>query len=97
MNPKPNDQAPPHENRQTSLLRDFEAAAWPPEGTFPLNEAGSSAGKVVQADLADSSSFLVVTGFTSLAYLIKVFGQVTWRSDQRADIVLGITLAKMEP
>ena len=48
-------------------------AAWPSHTRFPLNEAGRSVEEQVGACYDASSTFTIITGFTSLEHLLSFF------------------------
>jgi superfamily II DNA or RNA helicase len=67
---------------------------WPDNHLFPLNLKDSSERRtvlqVVLEDIAVSNHYLVVTGFTSLAHIIELFGgKVNFDSLQDVRIILG--------
>ncbi|MFO7798722.1 MAG: SNF2-related protein [Rhodohalobacter sp.] len=62
---------------------------WPPAGSYPLNNELGKVGKWVKKDLEASDNFLILTGFSSLAYLIEQIGdEETWLN-KSITIVLG--------
>ena len=74
---------------QTSLLRAFEETRWPDPAAFPLNAGGHRVGTTVEEELRTSTRFLAVTGFTSLAYLVRALGREDADPDQTVEVVLG--------
>tara|TARA_R110002020_G_scaffold37072_2_gene111776 strand:- start:4054 stop:7287 length:3234 start_codon:yes stop_codon:yes gene_type:complete len=64
---------------------------WPPNSEFPLNliESNRSVETVVIEDLKASSFFTIITGFTSLSYLIDIFGNNDYPKLKKVKIVLG--------
>jgi hypothetical protein len=65
-----------------------ESRLWPAQDRFPLNEGDNEVGDAVAKSFMASSSFLVVTAFTSLEHLLSFFGQHEIRA-RSVDIVLG--------
>ncbi|MEQ9229978.1 MAG: hypothetical protein RIF46_04795, partial [Cyclobacteriaceae bacterium] len=64
--------------------------AWPDQEKFPLNrENGIQVEGEVFKDLFKSNQFLIITGFTSLSYLIDIFSQYDELSEKALRIVLG--------
>ena len=62
---------------------------WPPAGKYPLNNEVGKVGKWVKNDLKTSENFLILTGFSSLEYLIEQVGdEGTWLN-RSITIVLG--------
>ncbi|PQJ36799.1 hypothetical protein BSZ35_00140 [Salinibacter sp. 10B] len=61
---------------------------WPPQTRFPLNEAGTEVGETVAESYEASTSFTIVTAFTSLEHLLAFFSQ-NEVGDRSIDIVLG--------
>jgi superfamily II DNA or RNA helicase/energy-coupling factor transporter ATP-binding protein EcfA2 len=52
---------------------------WPPQSQYPLNlkKLGRRIFREIKQDIRESKSFLIVTGFTSLAQIIDFFGEHT--------------------
>jgi superfamily II DNA/RNA helicase len=62
---------------------------WPSAGKYPLNNEVGKVGTWVKNDLKRSDNFLILTGFSSLEYLIEQIGdEETWM-DRSISIVLG--------
>lgn len=83
---------PPMSSDQLSL--DFKTGAhdWPPNEKYPLNWHSNDHRTVEQELLKDieaSTSFLIVTGFSSLSKLIEVFGEREFNTLGDVRIVLG--------
>ncbi|RZJ36558.1 MAG: hypothetical protein EOO51_00115 [Flavobacterium sp.] len=56
-------------------LLDFESKHWPIYNQFPLNIKGeNTVQRSLFHDIKSSTQYLIITGFTSLSYLIDVFG-----------------------
>jgi hypothetical protein len=80
-------------------LMDFDnppppLVVWPDQYLFPLNlkegDVKRTVLTVVEEDIAASESYLVVTGFTSLAHIIELFGgRVGFDRLREVRIVLG--------
>jgi primosomal protein N' len=63
---------------------------WPDQEKFPLNrDNGINVESEVFKDLFESREFLIITGFTSLSYLIDIFSQYDELSEKSLRIVLG--------
>src|SRR5690606_12587190 len=78
------------------LLFDFDKELkplqiWPHNRDFPLNlkEHDRNVETIVLEDLNYSSQFTIITGFTSLSYLIDIFGNNDYPKLQNVKIVLG--------
>lgn len=71
---------------QLSLVPDLEQAAWPSEEHFALNEVGRHVEPVAKAIVDAGEAAIIVTGFTSLDYLISALGD---GKERDVDIVLG--------
>jgi len=53
---------------------------WPPAGKYPLNNELGRVGEWIEKDLESSENFLILTGFSSLAYLIgKIGDEEKWK------------------
>jgi superfamily II DNA/RNA helicase len=62
---------------------------WPPTEKYPLNNELGKVGTWVKKDLKSSDNFLILTGFSSLKYLIEQIGdEETWMN-RSISIVLG--------
>jgi len=62
---------------------------WPESQQYPLNNEMGNVGTWVRKDLEDSENYLILTGFSSLEYIIEEFGkEKIWR-DRFITIVLG--------
>lgn len=62
---------------------------WPSSGKYPLNNEVGKVGTWVKKDLEASENFLILTGFSSLEYLIEQIGdEETWMN-RSISIVLG--------
>ncbi|MFH4964754.1 SNF2-related protein [Gaetbulibacter sp. M235] len=63
---------------------------WPLNEEFPLNiKDYQTVEEVVLEDLEYSKSFTVITGYTSLSYLIDTFGSIDYPNLKKIRIVLG--------
>lgn len=78
------------------LLFDFSKGLkplqiWPHNRDFPLNikENNRNVETIVLEDLNSSSFFTIITGFTSLSYLIDIFGNNDYPKLKNVKIVLG--------
>src|SRR6056297_366602 len=63
---------------------------WPPAGKYPLNNEVGKVGTWVKNDLKTSENFLILTGFSSLEYLIEQIGDEDTWLNRSITIVLGI-------
>jgi hypothetical protein len=64
------------------------ADAWPHHERFPLNEESRYVEEAISASYKASQTFTIVTGFTSLEYLLSFFSRHEV-GDRTVDIVLG--------
>ena len=59
-----------------TLLDDDYSQDWPPQDKFPINNDTHQ--RTVKAevlkDIKESENYLIITGFTSLANIIEIFG-----------------------
>lgn len=62
---------------------------WPHFEQFPLNENGRNVHSLIKKEAEFSRHFLVMTGFTSLEYLIDFFNSLKISPSQQFEIVLG--------
>ena len=60
---------------QLSLFDTAPKLHWPEQELFPLNREDETVEKVLLEDLKDSSSYTIITGFSSLEYLVRFFGE----------------------
>lgn len=67
---------------------DESRSLWPPQDHFPLNEADRAVGQVVGQSYAASSTFTIVTAFTSLEHLLSFFSRHEI-GERTVDVVLG--------
>src|SRR5262245_36530979 len=63
----------------------------PRQENFPLNlrEQGRAVRDILVRDIKNSESYLIITGFTSLANLIDVFGTAEYPKLNRLRLVIG--------
>lgn len=83
-----------NDSGQYSLFHDLDnlpTETWPKHENFPLNinSLGRISGDMVLSDLPFTKEFMVVTGFTSLSYLIDTFGNSEYSNIDKTKIVLG--------
>ncbi len=76
-------------DQQSDLFDALDKAGWPGPEAFPLNERGPYVGDLIKEDIAASNRYLVVTGFTSLNYLIESFADLSDEVRPPVDFVLG--------
>jgi hypothetical protein len=62
---------------------------WPDQERFPLNFSGKRVEHIVREDLKASTSPLIITGFTSLDYLIDFVAGLPSNNPERIHILLG--------
>ncbi|MCF2873818.1 MULTISPECIES: SNF2-related protein [unclassified Tenacibaculum] len=65
---------------------------WPEQFDFPINldYPERQVEEILLNDILESKNFIILTGFTSLSYLIDCFGKVdTYTRDKKIKIVLG--------
>lgn len=75
--------------RQFSFLPAFEEAGWPDRETFLLNEGSPRVGKILRRDALASDRYLVVTGFSSLDYLVEFVADLPEGRRPKVDVILG--------
>lgn len=63
----------------------------PDQGKFPLNvsEQGRTVRQIILQDIRNSDGYLILTGFTSLANLIDIFGAAEYPKLKQLRIVIG--------
>jgi superfamily II DNA or RNA helicase len=69
-------------------VEEEEESRWPSQERFPLNEGGREVGEAVAESYEASSSFSIVTAYTSLEHLLAFFSQHDL-GGREVDIVLG--------
>jgi len=57
---------------QIELALDEARTSWPPTGRFPYNFGHERVERVVRADLLGSKDVLLITGYTSLDWIIDL-------------------------
>lgn len=64
---------------------------WPKQDDFPINNDTHerTVKSVLLKDIAASSDYLIITGFTSLANLIEIFGTANYQKLSKLRVVLG--------
>ena len=74
-----------------NLFSDNYKYRWPSQEYFPINNAtyDLTVKSVLIKDISASSEYLIVTGFTSLANLIEIFGTVNYPELSKLRVVLG--------
>lgn len=74
-----------------TLLDDDYSQEWPPQDKFPINNDTHQ--RTVKAevlkDIKESENYLIITGFTSLANIIEIFGSSPYEKLSSLKIVLG--------
>lgn len=71
------------------LKFDLELKRWPEQSKYPLNRDRNTVEAEIINDLQNSSSYLVITGFTSLSYIIDLYSKHEFLDDKELRIVLG--------
>lgn len=69
----------------------YDHCKWPDQERFPLNNSdlGRKVGHVLEQDLLESSSCIIITGFTSLARIIEWLGTDKFSNLKQIRILLG--------
>lgn len=62
---------------------------WPNANRFPLNEQGRSVANIAFADWEESDELIMLTGFTSVEQILRVFGDSERRRPASIKIVIG--------
>lgn len=67
---------------------------WPPQEKFPINEEtqGAEVNTILIQDIKETDDLLIITGFTSLSYLIKTFGITDYPKLRKTRIVIGFDI-----
>jgi superfamily II DNA or RNA helicase len=73
------------------LFIDFDnpSYTWPSQEDFPINEDGRKIKDIILEDLKASKEYLIITGFTSLANIVEVFGSEPLDITRKTRILLG--------
>lgn len=71
------------------LLLDLKTKNWPDQSKFPLNREKHTVEDEVIKDLEYSNEYLIITGFTSLSYLIDLYSKNDYLSNKNLRVVLG--------
>ncbi|MBX3254901.1 MAG: hypothetical protein KF862_12230 [Chitinophagaceae bacterium] len=73
------------------LFSDNYKHRWPLQKDFPINNDthDRTVKSVLLGDIATSPDYLIVTGFTSLANLIEIFGTANYQNFLKLRVVLG--------
>ncbi len=74
--------------KQASLLDRLHERRWPPAERFPLNLEKSKVEDIVRRDILDSGRYVIITGYSSLEYLVSFFGTEDFPNRQ-ITVVLG--------
>jgi SNF2 family DNA or RNA helicase len=81
------------EEKQLSFNFDIKyqpLSRWPLNEEFPLNiKDYQTVEEIVKEDLKHSKSFTIITGYTSLSYLIDTLGSIDYPNLRKTKIVLG--------
>ncbi|MEQ8477451.1 MAG: SNF2-related protein [Fulvivirga sp.] len=70
-------------------ILDLKTKNWPDQSKYPLNREYLTVENEIVKDLEFSKSYLVITGFTSLSYIIDLYTKFEYLSDKHLRIVLG--------
>lgn len=72
------------------LQLDLRTKDWPDQSKFPLNQSKlENVEEEIFKDLLNSDCFLVITGFTSLSYIIDLYSKYPTIAEKQIRIVLG--------
>ncbi len=74
--------------KQASFLDQLEEKRWPAPEHFPLNLQEVKVENFIHQDILDSSSYVIITGYSSLEYLISFFGLNDF-PNRKITVVLG--------
>ncbi|MEO2051944.1 MAG: SNF2-related protein [Allomuricauda sp.] len=75
----------------SQLHIDFENPdlEWPNQEDFPINEGKRKIRDILLKDISSSKEYLIITGFTSLANTVEIFGKEPLNLDRKTRILLG--------
>lgn len=71
------------------LLLDLKTKNWPDQSKFPLNREKYTVENEIIKDLEHSNEYLIITGFTSLSYLIDLYSKNDYLANKNLRVVLG--------
>jgi hypothetical protein len=74
---------------QIAIDFDHHYHVWPPQEDFPINEDGQRIKDIILNDLKQSETYYIITGFTSLANIVEVFGGEPLDTTRETKILLG--------
>ncbi|WP_457756026.1 SNF2-related protein [Thermodesulfatator indicus] len=74
--------------KQISIFERVEERVWPSVEFFPLNTPYQKIENIVREDILSSSRYTIVTGYSSLEYLISFFGEGHF-PNRKITVVLG--------
>ncbi|WP_422350761.1 SNF2-related protein [Flagellimonas sp.] len=77
------------EKQQIAIDFDHHYHEWPSQDDFPVNEDGRRIKDVILNDLGNSKEYLIITGFTSLANIVEIFGNEPLNIKRKTKILLG--------
>lgn len=80
--------------KQQQLFEHNYLLSWPSQSKFPLNEksTGARVKDILIRDTHNTSQLLIVTGFTSLAHLIEIFGSSDIPNLEKVRVVFGFDI-----
>ncbi len=70
---------------------DFEIIKWPDHSKFPLNikSQARTTESILHEDIKNSTSYIIITGFTSLSNLVDLFGSKDFEKLKNVRILIG--------
>lgn len=70
---------------------DFEIIKWPDHAKFPLNikSQGRTTESILHQDIKTSTTYIIVTGFTSLSNLVDLFGSKDFEMLKSVRVLIG--------
>jgi len=72
-----------------NIARVRNITSWPDQGRHPLNIGGNSVASVVRGDLESSEETLIVTGYSSLEYVIDKLGALHTAKGHKTRLIIG--------
>lgn len=71
------------------LQFNFLGKRWPSQEDFPINLPDRNVEDVLLGDISNSNEFLIITGFTSLEYLINLYDKLPELTNKKVRFTLG--------
>ncbi|MDT8376428.1 MAG: SNF2-related protein [Mariprofundaceae bacterium] len=72
-----------------NVARVRNVSTWPDQERHPLNIGGHSVSSVVRSDLESSEEILIVTGYSSLEYVIDKLGSLHAKEGHKTRLIIG--------